>query len=866
MLTILETAIGGFHTLNTAVGFSGSLVTLYDHFKGNTHIKETLTAMRRQSKKAYEEYCRYRETVKEDIGVPLETDIVGYWESCMRRNILPSSDDMVSSKIADKEEAEILLPYLLEAWMQIPDFTGWLHEMLLLNGMNETAEALAQMQKSLESLPALTERLKQQSIADTALLLSVDRVLRAKRSCTNPDIKYYYMVDNNYDTMLRVISAEQDIPRTDVLEKIMELVQSATPILLSGNGGLGKTSLMMRLAVQWASGGGLAVWLSLSNKEIISEQKAAVFYDALLSALPAGQRALLCIDHPFEGKNSFSSLQKMWPNTDRIQLILAERANRLSLLADPDKNYLFHWFDNAAVVILQGTSPWEHLPHLKDYPEYPFMDSQKRRRKILKKCTSLLIKDGIITEADQAKIIRMMLDKFAKPSVSLVELIYRTLFELKKSAKKPADIHLDWEEWGAFIRREFEKNDTDLQLYGVIAALKVFSMPMTVSLFGRHFEIKEHSLKSRLNERLLARHIEPVIFSKTNHTLLPKHDVIAELFFLFNAEKISINDLILDLLDTMNETETDQFLHNIVYKREMTKGWKYNIGEINYWGFMAKIYTRMQNGDLLLTKAGTAYLCLGFLWAKAPGKSQKNAFLSNHLEQLAPAIDWTRPLLKLYTEWGIWAGNTKKPALAEDKLRAVIETDPDDIVSRTELGRLLSNQTGREKEAETLLLEVIQKDSLNIMSRTELGKLLAKQPERRKEAETFLLQVIEIDSRNVMARTELARLLSKQSGRQGEAEAFLLQVLEIDEEDIKARTELGKLLSEQKGREKEAEAVLQRVLEIDKANLHARTVLAGLYETCGRNSEAARLYQEICRYRPQDPYGRKGIARLKAYL
>ena len=94
MLTILETAIGGFHTLNTAVGFSGSLVTLYDHFKGNTHIKETLTAMRRQSKKAYEEYCRYRETVKEDIGVPLETDIVGYWESCMRRNILPSSDDM----------------------------------------------------------------------------------------------------------------------------------------------------------------------------------------------------------------------------------------------------------------------------------------------------------------------------------------------------------------------------------------------------------------------------------------------------------------------------------------------------------------------------------------------------------------------------------------------------------------------------------------------------------------------------------------------------------------------------------------------------------------------------------------------------
>ncbi len=866
MFTIFEVVLGGFHTLNTTVGFLGSLVTLYDHFKGNTHIKETLSAMRSQSKKAYDEYCHYREYRKNEIGVPLEQDILGYWESCMRRNILPSTDDMVSSKIATKEEAKILLPYLLEAWMQIPAFTGWLHEMLLLNGMKETAESLAHMQKSLESLPALTEQLKQQNIADTAILLSVDRVLHAKRSCTDLDVKYYYMVDNNYDTMLKVISAEQDIPRTDVLEKIMELIQSTAPILLSGNGGLGKTSLMMRVAVQWAFNGGLAVWLSLSNKEFISEQKAAVFYDALLSALPAGQRALLCIDHPFEGRDSFSSLQKMWPNTDQIQLILAERANRLSLLADPDKNYLFHWLDDAAVVILQGSSPWEHIPHLKGYPEYPFMDSQKRRRNILKKCTSLLIKDGIITENEQANSIRMTLDKFAKPSVSLVELIYRTLFELKKSARKPADIQLDWEEWGAFIRREFEKNDTDIQLYGAIAALKVFGMPLTISLFGRHFDIRERSLRNRLNERLLACHIEPVIFNKTTHTLLPKHDVIAELFFLFNAAKISLNDLILDLLDTMNEAEIERFLHTIVYKRELKKGRKYNIGEIDYWGFMTKIYTRMQNGEFCLTKAGTAYLCLGFLWAKAPGKSQKDVFLNDHLEQLAPAIDQTRPLLKLYTEWGIWAGSAKKSALAEDKLRAVIETDPDDIVSRTELGRLLSNQQGREKEAETLLLEVIKKDSLNIMSRTELGKLLAKQPGREKEAETFLCEVIGIDSRNIMARTELGRLLSKQAGRQEEAESFLLQVLEIDEEDIKARTELGKLLSRQKGRENEAEAILQKVLEIDKANLHARTVLAKLYEAGGRKKQAALLYQEICHYRPQDPYGCRGIKRLKSYL
>lgn len=69
---------------------------------------------------------------------------------------------------------------------------------------------------------------------------------------------------------------------------------------------------MMRSAVQWASYGGVTIWLSLSNSDVITEQKAAAFFNHLTASIPVRQRALLCIDNLYEGKASFSNLQKAW--------------------------------------------------------------------------------------------------------------------------------------------------------------------------------------------------------------------------------------------------------------------------------------------------------------------------------------------------------------------------------------------------------------------------------------------------------------------------------------------------------------------------------------------------------------------------
>lgn len=110
----------------------------------------------------------------------MEEHILGYWETCLKRDTVPSVTDMVSLKIASKAEAEIMLAYLLEAWMEIPDFVEWLHDILTQNKLDKLSETLISMQKNLEGVSGLANQLKQQNISDIAFPISPKRIVDAK--------------------------------------------------------------------------------------------------------------------------------------------------------------------------------------------------------------------------------------------------------------------------------------------------------------------------------------------------------------------------------------------------------------------------------------------------------------------------------------------------------------------------------------------------------------------------------------------------------------------------------------------------------------------------------------------------------------
>ena len=90
---------------------------------------------------------------------------------------------MRSSNIASREETEIMLVYLLEAWMEIPDFVAWLHDMLAQNKLDELSIRLSDLQKNMEGISDLANELKQQNISNIAFLISPNRIVYAKYSC-----------------------------------------------------------------------------------------------------------------------------------------------------------------------------------------------------------------------------------------------------------------------------------------------------------------------------------------------------------------------------------------------------------------------------------------------------------------------------------------------------------------------------------------------------------------------------------------------------------------------------------------------------------------------------------------------------------
>ena len=58
MFNILDAITAGLSDLNTPIGFVGSLITIFDHFKNknSSHIDETLDAIREKSSVAYARY------------------------------------------------------------------------------------------------------------------------------------------------------------------------------------------------------------------------------------------------------------------------------------------------------------------------------------------------------------------------------------------------------------------------------------------------------------------------------------------------------------------------------------------------------------------------------------------------------------------------------------------------------------------------------------------------------------------------------------------------------------------------------------------------------------------------------------------
>jgi Flp pilus assembly protein TadD/DNA-binding transcriptional ArsR family regulator len=186
-----------------------------------------------------------------------------------------------------------------------------------------------------------------------------------------------------------------------------------------------------------------------------------------------------------------------------------------------------------------------------------------------------------------------------------------------------------------------------------------------------------------------------------------------------------------------------------------------------------------------------------------------------------------------------------RAAEAEQAYREAIARDAAFALPWNNLGHLLSNQPGRAAEAEQAYREAIARDAAFASPWFQLGMLLADQPGRAGEAEQAYREAIARDAAFAWPWNNLGHLLSNQPGRAAEAEQAYREAIARDAALALPWNNLGDLLADQPGRAAEAEQAYREAIARDAAFAWSWFDLGDLLaDQPGRAAEAEQAYRE----------------------
>ncbi|WP_448192448.1 tetratricopeptide repeat protein [Azospirillum sp. sgz301742] len=193
-----------------------------------------------------------------------------------------------------------------------------------------------------------------------------------------------------------------------------------------------------------------------------------------------------------------------------------------------------------------------------------------------------------------------------------------------------------------------------------------------------------------------------------------------------------------------------------------------------------------------------------------------------------------------------------RPAEAEVAYRKAIRLDPQYALAWNNLGRLLMNRLGRPAEAEVACRRAIELDPQYARAWNNLGAVLMDHLGRPAEAAVAYRKVIRLDPQYVSAWNNLGRLLMNRLGRPAEAEVAYHRAIELDPQYAWAWNNLGVVLMDHLGRPAEAEVAYRRAIRLDPQHTLAWNNLGRLLMNClGRPAEAEVAYRRAIELDPQ---------------
>jgi len=438
------------------------------------------------------------------------------------------------------------------------DFAAWVRqEISELSGMLNGVEA--SVKRLEESFSVLKDKINDMPLSWRAIPITYEWVRRCSREARENPVIYrqrYYEVTDNESVYQHAICAGMDCPNREAIDAADEILKkSDRHLMIVGDGGEGKTSLLFRLAVEQATReNNLCFWLHLRDIEITSADRdsAGRLLDSISSqAEICGKTAYLFIDNPYQGGKMLDTLGDAWTPEHRVRLVTAERTMNMRDLCSPNNNRMSPWSGNSEFLCLYPYMAADKSDWMQIYRNIPVSVEWKTRvmESMMEARRNV---DEEILDSLKRKKLRDITDK----PVSLVEFMYDVIIEYNKIVKETGRmqkvIRLDWDIWEEEIRKEPLGVTGDS--FECIAAFYRIGLPVSAEEFSRYYGIRQHLFEDFV-KRHFGNNINPPVqltYIDGKAYIAPKHDMIPDLYFNFNPGK-RFEDIMQKWLDAMDE-------------------------------------------------------------------------------------------------------------------------------------------------------------------------------------------------------------------------------------------------------------------------------------------------------------------------
>lgn len=344
-----------------------------------------------------------------------------------------------------------------------------------------------------------------------------------------------------------------------------EVLKESQAVFLLGNGGIGKSTTLVRTAVRLCDSGNNIYLFQLGgghDQEIICQVLERI-------ASRPEQKHILFIDNPYDNSEGTRDLLDKIQDEINVQVVISERLNRFESIAEDILPDLYFASAKIIVPVLKR----EKIPIKKFDGNKILMlqiSHEWKREVVLQMFRS-------ISNVDMPRIESILK---GQNQMSVIEWYLRTCIEYNKWVDAEdvlatrCKVKLDWDEWRELFHTphpRFSEDDAKKlrELFRVVAALDIFKIKASTKLLAQESKIDAPRLDSILRSTLNTASNEPAIYENDSEYpyVALKHDMISTLFFEVEEENPQlILEHIVNLLGA--DTEAVVSFEKQVFKRK----------------------------------------------------------------------------------------------------------------------------------------------------------------------------------------------------------------------------------------------------------------------------------------------------------